>query len=231
MKNIKSKNKIKNSTKSDVLRLICICIVLFVIYIALDLADIPSRFIASFSHINEDILGVVINSFVVIVLYIISYYAIEKHQRDKTEAEEEREKIKHENSKKAANLLINNTYTECLETLRLIGNPYILEEFIVPKIDFSKTLIENELERSLLNRPFNNIDQILNFAASGYIDQDELKNYFEVQKKFRSVVMQKITFFDLKNIEHKTEKQLELEKSVGQDFNELYSFLEFKVQQ
>ena len=94
----------------DAIKWICIIIVLFGILFAMDLANIPSRFIDGFNHINENIFSTAVNAFVVIILYIISYYAIEKHQKDKTDEAEKREQIKEGNTKEVAELLICNTY-------------------------------------------------------------------------------------------------------------------------
>ena len=191
----------------------------------MDLANIPSHFIDGFNHINENIFSTAVNAFVVIILYIISYYAIEKYQKDKADAAETRELAKQENINRIVDLLLFNTYNDCLTCLKALSNPQIIKTIIVPKVDFNKPIAEDKTMQVYLYRPFSSFKEIMQFAENGYLSIAQLKEYLWVQSKYQDVVRDKIVLYDidkidgLKNIKSKADAE----------FTSLYFYLSNKV--
>ncbi|MBE6740844.1 MAG: hypothetical protein E7570_00920 [Ruminococcaceae bacterium] len=231
-KNRSNKKKINNWIKNDATKWICILVVLLVIYMILDCENIPSRFVGGFSHINENIFGVVVNALTVIVLYIISYFAIEKRQQEKADETEKREQeaekrelVKQENINKIVDLLILNTYNDCLARLKALSTPHVIDTVIVPKIDRNKPMEENRIMQIYLHQPFSSYEQIMQFAENGYISIKQLKEYLWVQNKYQHIVQDKIVMFDIDKI-----KGLEkLKDNSEAEFASLYRFLENAV--
>ena len=173
----------------------------------------------SIVNVNMDLFSMIVNTLVVVALYIISFYTIEKRQIQKEI-----------NAKTTASILMKATYKDCSETLDLLNNKEMLKRYIVPKIDFDKTLLELPIEQNLINQPFNSFEQILQLAEGGHIESTALERYLNIKKEFRFVVEMKITFFDIDSVENKTKDQIELERLLTTRFETLYRELQIEVQ-
>ena len=147
---------------------------------------------------------------VVIVLYIITYFHIDKKRISKDF-----------NSEKVSNVLMKQTYLECLDNLKLINNKQMLKEFIVPKVDFDKTDSENKVVVNLQSLPFNSYDNLMNLAISGYVNEDRLDKYLWIKKEYAYIISIKITFYDLDV--PKNEVQKEMLDDIINRYNQLHN--------
>ncbi|MBR2278347.1 MAG: hypothetical protein IJ872_03940 [Eubacterium sp.] len=206
----------------DAIKWICIIIVLFGILFAMDLANIPSRFIDGFNHINENIFSTAVNAFVVIILYIISYYAIEKHQKDKTDEAEKREQIKEGNTKEVAELLICNTYTQCMKTIESVQDDRRFKNYIIPKVGYGGTVRDEKKLEEYINFPFQNFEQIMDLAKAGYVTREELDEYLNIRSDFKNTIKSKIEYHD---DSEDTEVKKLFNTIVNQEIDKLYEKL------
>ena len=95
-------------------------VVVFVLYIVIDMINLPSLLHISIPNINNDYLELVVNSAVVIVLYIISYFYVDN-----------KEDAKEKNSRDTVRILMQKSYNECLENIGMLENQAILENHII----------------------------------------------------------------------------------------------------
>ena len=70
---------------------------------------------------------IVTSAFVIILLFMITYYIVDKKRLHREE-----------NTKQTANVLMVSTYKKCRETLCLLSNKEILTKYIVPSINFNE---------------------------------------------------------------------------------------------
>ena len=185
---------------------------LFVIYVIFDYLNVPQSIGLSSERINTDFFAVFLNSVIVVVLYIISYYLVDRRQIQKDA-----------NSKDTANILLLYTYKECLKNLQIVGDSEVVKEFIFPKVDVNKPVTENKIIMNLQCLPFSSKREILELSKIGCVDKDVLARYLHIQQEYNHIITMKIIFFDLNNPQ--TAAQKALFKDIQQRDNELKSLL------
>ena len=163
-------------------------IAILFIYLIIDYINIPSYLGFIPNNINFDIFTVFFDAVIVTILYVISFYYIENKQNEKDN-----------NATKIVDVLLEKTYTECLDNLILLDNKDIIRRYIIPKVDGNKTDSENKVINNLQTLPFSSYDSVISLASNGYIDKNKLNEYLEIKKEYQYLVSMKITFFDLIN--------------------------------
>lgn len=176
-------------------------VVVFVLYIVIDMINLPSLLHISIPNINNDYLELVVNSAVVIVLYIISYFYVDN-----------KEDAKEKNSRDTVRILMQKSYNECLENIGMLENQAILENHIIPKIDFNST--KSEVASNFLNNPFILVDSMIQTTSGCYLEKNELKIYLDIKKNYQYYVNMRITFFDLNNNNISNESKRYMLKSI-----------------
>lgn len=175
--------------------IIMLIIVLLAIYLFIDYVNLPSLIGIRTDNINIDIFGILFDTAVVLILYVISFYYIDNKQNEKDA-----------NAKAVGDILIEKTYQECLENLKLLDNKEIIKEYIIPKVDGDRPASENKVISNLQELPFASYDIVLDLATNGYIEKDKIESYMNIKKEYQYLINVKITFFDL--IEPKTGEQM-----------------------
>ena len=182
--------EMKTKTKSIIVRII----VILAGYALIDYINLPSVIGFLPANINLNIFGILFDAAIVLVLYTISFYYIDNRQNEKDA-----------NAKDIANILINKSYQECLDNLKLLDNRQMIKEYIIPKVDGNKPASENKVINNMQELPFASLEAIIGFAANGYVEKEKMDNYLDIKKEYQYLVNVKITFFDL--IEGKTYEQ------------------------
>lgn len=185
---------------------------LFALYVILDYLNVPQILGLSSNRINMDFFDVFLNSVIVVVLYIITYYFVDRRQIQKDS-----------NAKDTADVLLLCTYKECLDNLRMVWNPNWVREYIVPKVDGNKPMNENRIISNLQNFPFSSKSEVLELSKGGYVEKNVLINYFQIQKEYKHIISMKITFFDLTNPQ--TAEQQALFMDINHRSDELMALL------
>lgn len=157
-------------------------------YFILDYVNVPTLIGLTPSNINVDMFGILFNSVIVLVLYVISFYYIENKQNEK-----------YANAIDTVDALLKKTYQECLDNLNLLDNKEMIEEYIMPKVDGNKSFSENKVIHNLQTLPFSSFDAVIELAVNGYVEKEKLDNYLDIKKEYQYLVSVKITFFDLVN--------------------------------
>lgn len=134
---------------------------------------------------------------VVLVLYVISFYYIENRQNEKDA-----------NARDTVDVLLAKTYQECLNNLNFLDNREMIGKYIIPKIDGNKTDSENKVINNLQTLPFSSFDAVIDLAANGYIEKVKLNDYLDIKKEYQYLISVKITFFDLVEPENDNQKAM-----------------------
>lgn len=192
--------------------------VFFLFYIILDFFNLPSMFGIKISNINPDLFGIVVNSLVVIVLYVITYFEIDKRQVKKDE-----------NSQNLTYSLLLKTYISCLNTVNLLKNKTVLRKYIISQIDFDKLENENSVYTSLKNSPFDSYNHVLTLAENGYVEGNFINKYLVIKEKYRSYITFCISFFGLDYIELNDELN-ELKKYISDLKEDLIKELQREIE-
>lgn len=187
-----------------------------VVVIVLDYFNLPSILGFKTSNVNYTLIDTVLNVSVVISLYIITFFLIDKRQIRKDD-----------NAKGTADILMLSAYNQCKQLSKIVDTQPCLEKYIVPKIDFNKTDSDNPVSLNLKNTPFTEHSHILSLAENGAISRGDLMNYFEIMELYKSFISLRITFYDISKAT--TDEQMELSNKIINDKNKLDELLDIEV--
>ena len=179
------------------LKIIIPVTIILIAYLILDYVNIPSHIGLMSSNINIDVLGILFDTAIVLILYSISFYYIENKQNEKDA-----------NARDAVSILLKKTYQECWNNLKLVDNTEMIEKYIIPKIDGSKTDSENKVLNNLQTSPFSSFNVVIDLAVNGYVEKTKLNDYLDIKKEYQYLISVKITFFDLTNPQTKEQQAL-----------------------
>lgn len=186
--------------------------------VLLDYMNVPSHLGIHTDSINYGLLGTIINSLVVIVVFIISFIAIDEKQISKDE-----------NVRDTANILLWYSYQKCNENLQIVDNQQMLEQFVIPKIDFDKPHADSRVITNLQNNPFEWDSNLLKLASDGAIDKQTLIMYLKIKGVYKNYISNRITFFDLDRVGY-LPQHMELKEYIENDKKTLNSMLVMETQ-
>jgi hypothetical protein len=187
-----------------------------VVVIVLDYFNLPSILGFKMSNVNYTLIDTVLNVSVVISLYIITFFLIDKRQIRKDD-----------NAKGTADILMLSAYNQCKELSKIVDTQSWLKSYIVPKIDFNKTSLDNRVIFYLQNNPFAEHSHILLLAENGAISRGDLMKYLEIMELYKSFISLRITFYDINDAT--TDKQKEFRSKIINDKNELDKLLDSEI--
>ena len=189
---------------------------IFLVYVILDYINVPTLLGITSDSINMGFFDVFMNSVIVVVLYIITYYFVDTRQIQKDM-----------NAIDTADVLLLYTYKECLDNLQMVRNSALVEKYIIPKVDGDKPVTENKIIMNLQQLPFSSKGEILELSREGYVEKAVLVRYLQIQKEYAYVINMKITFYDLNNPQ--TDEQKVLYADIKRRSDELKAMLEGEV--
>ncbi|WP_454920933.1 hypothetical protein [Abiotrophia defectiva] len=187
-----------------------------VVVIVLDYFNLPSILGFKMSNVNYTLINTVLNVSVVISLYIITFFLIDKRQIRKDD-----------NAKGTADILMLSAYNQCKELYKIVDTQSWLESYIVPKVDFNKTDLDNRVILNLQNNPFAEHSHILSLAENGAISRGDLIKYLEIMELYKSFISLRITFYDMNDAT--TDKQQKFRSKIINDKNKLDKLLDSEV--
>ena len=187
-----------------------------VVVIVLDYFNLPSILGFKMSNVNYTLIDTVLNVSVVISLYIITFFLIDKRQIRKDD-----------NAKGTADILMLSAYNQCKELSKIVDTQSWLESYIVPKVDSNKTGLDNRVILNLQNNPFAEHSHILLLAENGAISRGDLMKYLEILELYKSFISLRITFYDMNDAT--TDKQKKFRSKIINDKNKLDELLDIEV--
>lgn len=163
---------------------ILIFIIITLVYLIMDYINVPTLLNIHIDNINTNLLDIVINSIIVITLYLITYLIL-----DKRTVQVSKNKIE------IYKQILINIYKECIDTINLFSQPKILNN-IIKDLDFDAPMIENKKFSKLIVSPFDNKDIIFDLAKSGEIDVETFQKFLTIQTEYRKYITTLIVFYD-----------------------------------
>lgn len=202
--------------KNKDFRIFVIVIAIFSLYFVMDYFNIPCLLGIESSNINMNLFDIFFNSLIAVVLFLITYFAIDKKQVQKEE-----------NTKQTANVLMLSSYKKCRETIILLDDNAVIKAYIVPKVDFDKTGNDNFVVKSIKEQPFVILEHVLQLSENGYVSRERLKTFLAVVDDYKSYVSFKITFFDIEDAE--TPEQKGLKKYIEEKRDKLLKIIDDEI--
>ena len=169
-------------------KLIMIFLIIIIVALIIDYYNVMYPISKNF---NYNFLNILINSLVVIFVFLLTYYMIDKQTLAKTKRIEN-------NKRNTLRVLLMQVKKECNDNLDFIENQNNLEKFIIPKINFDS--LNNSIEETLKNNPFKNEQYIIDLFEDGVADFNELEKYMNLKEKYQQYISLKITFYDLDSL-------------------------------
>lgn len=188
----------KDNFVFKILKTIFISLVLIVIVILIDFFNLFSTISCK---LNSSFLEIIINNIIIIMMFIITYFLIDKRNMEKDEE-------KRKNQEYVLKQLLVETYSECKKTIKLLDDNEILSKYIVPKVDFDKTDLDNVVVINLKNSPFKNESTILDLFKEGIFSTIHLHNYLRIKSEYQGYISIRITFFDKEELTQNSKKKI-----------------------
>lgn len=153
-----------------------------------DYLNIPSALGFEINNINWNIWLTILTNTVVVILYFITYETLNRRSAEK------------ESNKKAiSEHLMQKNYEQCLWYLKALSDN-VVENYIVPKMDFDGGPDENKVVINLRNAPFQNENIIMDLVNDGQVPLQLIQGYFKVKELFSRYVTIRTTFFDVPHL-------------------------------
>lgn len=188
-------------------------IICFLVYVMLDYFNVCVKIGLTIGNINIDLFSSLLNATVVITLYLVSYFVIEK-----------RAIKKEKNAKDVVDVLIEDTYKKCKVMLSAAEKRTFVKKYIFPKVTNDKPMFEDKFLNHLKSYPFSSYETIMQFCVNGIIDKEYIKEYLYVKSTYERLLSNRITMFDL--ITPKDELQARFLKEMEEDaksLNEIFA--------
>lgn len=134
MKNIKLK----------IIITITLILLIFIVYLTCDYNNILSKKGIDVSRLNFDLLGIFVNSIIVIGLYLMTYFLIDKKNIQTRNNQEE-----------IIRYMLKNDYNACLNYLKLMSDNLTIER-ISKHIKGDVLLYKDDFFMNYINIPFEN---------------------------------------------------------------------------
>lgn len=177
------------------------CALLSVVYLLLDVFNVPSRMGIDIPSLNWDGAALVIGNIIVIGLFLVTYFLLDKRSVEKEN-----------NQREVAELVLKLTYDRCEETIKLFDNQKTTE-LAAKKCNRDALEFQDSVLQAYLNLPFEHTDMINDFVKSGVIAADEYDNYLTVCKLYQSHIRVKLIFDDRQ--EFQQYKREDLDKAIA----------------
>ncbi len=174
-------------------------VILFLIFIVVLvlILDYFNTFYFITKNLNFDFLSIFINAILVISIFIITYYLIDKKRLDD-------EYIKNKNAMNVLFVLLSRTYKNCMDNINLLNNQEMLEKYFIPKCDFNA--VNDKFMENYKKYPFDYENKIFDLIEMGISNIDYINSYIEIKELYKKYVDMRITFFDIDKydkLEHK----------------------------
>lgn len=182
-------------TIKEILTITGICAFLVLLFIILDVWNIPSRIGIPIQHINWDAFNLLLGNLVVIGLFFITYRALDIRNIQKEH-----------NQRKIALYMLRGIVSACISQIDFLKRPDIIQT-VLNKIDFDKTSNEDPYFHKLLTTPFVDHDSIVTFATEGVISEEEFSDYNAIRTYYRLLITTMITYHDLEALKIAAEKE------------------------
>ncbi len=135
-------------------------------------------------NINWDFISIFIGNGIIVLLYYITFCALDK-----------RAIAKDENQAKIAYAMIKETCKVMKGTIG-IWTPDMVRSYVIPKINLNGNLSDDPIIINIYQVAFQFDEHIFEFAKEGIISDKVFETYIRVKTEYKSFINMTITFFD-----------------------------------
>ena len=172
---MKKKSKIKKSIfRSGPIIAAVISIIMLVSVLAADYFNLPTKLGIDTSSLNPDVWSIVLGIIATLLIFLLTYSLIEKHQVRQNE-----------NRLETAKVLLNATYCECIASLDMLkknGDALILVR------QYKAANNEGNRYTRFEDEPFENYQAVLQICSEGGLSKELLKEYLLIKQLFQGYV-------------------------------------------
>ena len=199
-------------SKKIIKRIALVSIVIVIVYILIDYFNLSSMMFININNINEGLFGIVVNTVIVISLYLVTFEFVDKKNEDRQK-----------NKQLAAKRLLIDIYNECLLNISIMEDPDLRSK--ATRYVKGDELIEKDNKfRIFEEAPFNSEPVILDFIKDGVLSIEEYNSYLDNKKNYHEFMYISLIFPDLPDKVESVKKKVAdgLRDSINklnQDFN------------
>lgn len=181
---MKEKNKKKNGESSaKPRRIVAILCVLLALSVILDYFNISQVFHIDMSNFNWDFLSIFVGNLVVVGLYYLTYWLIDRHNIKRTENQERNVKT-----------VINEVYKQCNKIIALLENEIGIVE-VLPDVQPDNNTYVADVIETINKSVFATEPFIYDAVVNGIIAQSELETYINIRSDFIQYVSYRARLF------------------------------------
>lgn len=172
--------------------------IVFSLLIIADYLNFPSYLGIDVPAMNWDFLSLVIGNSLVVILYIVTYLLI-----DHREIQRANNQVRN-----TRNILIA-IYRQCREQIEDLDNSR-MRALIAKKCNFDIPRFQEPFFLQIQESPFELEQYIMDASNNGVLTDREFQAYLSIRREYKEYVSNRITFFDVEDIQEKTPAQLDM---------------------
>ena len=181
---MKEKNrKKKGESSAKPRRIVAVLCVLLALSVILDYFNISQVFHIDMSNFNWDFLSIFVGNLVVIGLYYLTYWLIDRHNIKRTENQERNVKT-----------VINEVYKQCNKIIALLENEIGIVE-VLPDVQPDNNTYVADVIETINKSVFATEPFIYDAVVNGVIAQSELETYINIRSDFIQYVSYRARLF------------------------------------
>lgn len=192
---MKEKNrKKKGESSAKPRRIVAVLCVLLALSVILDYFNISQVFHIDMSNFNWDFLSIFVGNLVVVGLYYLTYWLIDRHNIKRTENQERNVKT-----------VINEVYKQCNKIIALLENEIGIVEVLPDVQPDSHIYVVDVMER--INKTVFAMEPFIYDAVNnGVVAESELETYINIRSAFIQYVSYRALLFAEKSKGRELEK-------------------------
>ena len=181
---MKEKNrKKKGESSAKPRRIVAVLCVLLALSVILDYFNISQVFHIDMSNFNWDFLSIFVGNLVVVGLYYLTYWLIDRHNIKRTE-----------NQERNVRTVINEVYEQCSKIIALLENEIGIVE-VLPAVQSDNNTYVADVIETINKSVFATEPFIYDAVVNGVIAQSELETYINIRSDFIQYVSYRARLF------------------------------------
>ena len=181
---MKEKNrKKKGESSAKPRRIVAVLCVLLALSVILDYFNISQVFHIDMSNFNWDFLSIFVGNLVVVGLYYLTYWLIDRHNIKRAK-----------NQECNAKTVINGVYKQCNEHIALLESE-VGRVVLLPDVKSDNDTYVADVIETINNSVFATVPFIYDAVVNGIIAQSELETYINIRSDFIQYVSYRARLF------------------------------------
>ena len=146
-------------------KIIFVSSIIIFVYLIIDYLNLFSLIGLNAGRINENLLGIIVNSVVVISLYLVTFEFVDK-----------RNEARERNKVLTAKHMLKHIYSDCINNMEYMDDAK-LRPYITRYVDPDKTIEKDNKFRIFEESPFNDEASLMEFFNDGTLSKDVYDSY------------------------------------------------------